>query len=61
MFIPTGENFKLTQWPFLNYFVYLVGSNQVMIKLLHPRRLIHQNRYRKNSLVDVVLLEPGNC
>ena len=29
MFIPTGENFKLTQWPFLNYFVYFVGSNQV--------------------------------
>ena len=48
--IPTWENFELSQWPSINYFMYLVGLHRIK-KILQLPRLIYQN---KVNLVYVV-------
>ena len=50
----TLENFELTQWLSLHYFVYLVGLHQIR-NSGHLQRFKNQNKYRKKvSLVYVV-------
>ena len=50
----TWEKFELTQWPSLNYFVYLVGLHQVKNYYTFKGWYIKTNIEKKVSLVDVV-------